>query len=266
MKVPCNVIRDLLPLYHDSVCSPETAALVEEHLKDCDACQEEFHKLQANLLPLPLPVPGKEEQKAQGLAKVKKILRKKRVIVAAIVAAVTIVLCYGGYLFLQLPIMGESIESVRSVSVEEETGRLVVGLQSDYSGIGGFPLAAEEDDETGGTIVVLNSIYCLADPLTHFLQGTLSWKEEQVSDYYTPLTLESELRYGSIPWVEEQDEETMEAMRSSAESLFPGGDVTQVYFYTGPAWKAWDRDYVRNHLEDQCTLLWTAEDGVVYNP
>lgn len=266
MKVPCNVIRDLLPLYHDSVCSPETAALVEEHLKDCDACQEEFHKLQANLLPLPLPVPGKEEQKAQGLAKVKKILRKKRVIVAAIVAAVTIVLCYGGYLFLQLPIMGESIESVHSVSVEEETGRLVVGLQSDYSGIGGVPLAAEEDDETSGTIVVLNSIYCLADPLTHFLQGTLSWKEEQVSDYYTPLTLESALRYDSIPWIEERDEAAMEALRPSMESSFPGGDVTAVYFYTGPARKAWDRDYVRNHLEDQCTLLWTAEDGVMYNP
>ena len=182
MKVPCNVIRDLLPLYHDSVCSPETAALVEEHLKDCDACQEEFHKLQANLLPLPLPVPGKEEQKAEGLAKVKKVLRKKRVIVAAIVAAVTIVLCYGGYLFLHLPIMGGPIESVHSVSVEEETGRLVVGLQPDYGGLGGLHLAAEEGSETGGTIVVLNSIYCLADPLTHFLQGTLSWKEEQVSD------------------------------------------------------------------------------------
>ena len=136
MKVPCNVIRDLLPLYHDNVCSPETATLVEEHLKDCDACQEEFHKLQANLLPLPLPVPGKEEQKAEGLAKVKKVLRKKRVIVAAIVAAVTIVLCYGGYLFLHLPIMGGPIESVHSVSVEEETGRLVVGLQPDYGGLG----------------------------------------------------------------------------------------------------------------------------------
>lgn len=261
MKVPCNVIRDLLPLYHDSVCSPETAALVEEHLKDCDACQEEFHKLQANLLPLPLPVPGKEAQKAEGLAKVKKVLRKKRVIVAAIVAAVTIVLCYGGYLFLQLPIMGEPIESVHSVSVEEETDRLVVNLSTTYGGLSTYPLPDEE-----GTILVLSSTYCLADPLTHFLQGTLSWKEEQVSDYYTPLTLESELRYGSIPWIEEQDEETMEAMRSSAESLFPGGDVTQVYFYTGPARKAWDRDYVRNHLEDQCTLLWTAEDGVVYNP
>lgn len=62
----------------------------------------------------------------------------------------------------------------------------MVGLQPDYGGLGGLHLAAEEGSETGGTIVVLNSIYCLADPLTHFLQGTLSWKEEQVSDYYTP--------------------------------------------------------------------------------
>ena len=68
----------------------------------------------------------------------KKVLRKKRVIVAPIVAAVTIVLCYGGYLFLHLPIMGGSIESVHSVSVEEETGRLVVGLQPDYGGLGGL--------------------------------------------------------------------------------------------------------------------------------
>ena len=264
MKVPCSVIQDLLPLYHDGVCSPESSAMIEEHLKDCEACQEEFHKLQANLLPLPLPVPGKEEQKAEGLAKVKKVLRKKRVIVAAIVAAVTIVLCYGGYLFLQLPIMGEPIESVHSVSVEEETGRLVVNLSATYGGLSTCPLPDEE-----GTILVLSSTYCLADPLTHFFQGTLQQMEEwgaEGYDRYIPLTLESKLRYGSIPWIEEQDEETMERMRPLMEACFPSGDVTQVYFYTGPAWKAWDRDYVRNHLEDQCTLLWTAEDGVVYNP
>ena len=77
MKVTCKVIQDLLPLYHDSVCSPETAALVEEHLKDCEACQEVFHRLQ-DASSLPLPVSGKEERKAEGLAKVKKALRKKR--------------------------------------------------------------------------------------------------------------------------------------------------------------------------------------------
>ena len=75
MKVTCKVIQDLLPLYHDGVASPDTAALVEEHLKDCEACQEEFHRLQ-DASSLPLPVSGKEERKAEGLAKVKKALRK----------------------------------------------------------------------------------------------------------------------------------------------------------------------------------------------
>lgn len=262
MKVPCNVIRDLLPLYHDGVASAETAALVEEHLKDCDACQEAYHRLQDDSLPL--PVPEKEEQKAQGLAKVKKSLRKKRVIVAAIVAAVTIVLCYGGYLVLQLPIMGEPIESVHSVSVEEETDRLVVNISTTYGGLSSCPIPDEE-----GTILVLGSTYCLADPLTHFFQGTLQQMEEwgaEGYDHYIPLTLESELRYGNIPWIEEQDEETMETMRPSAELLFPSGDYTAVYFYTGPALQYSNIKHLQNHLEDQCTLLWTAEDGVVYNP
>lgn len=39
MKLSCKVIEDLLPLYHDGVCSPESAELVEEHLAGCEKCQ-----------------------------------------------------------------------------------------------------------------------------------------------------------------------------------------------------------------------------------
>lgn len=39
MRLPCKVIEDLLPLYHDGVCSPESAALVEEHLAGCGKCR-----------------------------------------------------------------------------------------------------------------------------------------------------------------------------------------------------------------------------------
>ena len=35
----CEVIQDLIPLYIDGCCSPESAKLVEAHLKTCDACQ-----------------------------------------------------------------------------------------------------------------------------------------------------------------------------------------------------------------------------------
>ena len=38
MKLNCNVIRDLLPLYTDDICSGESRALVDEHLADCREC------------------------------------------------------------------------------------------------------------------------------------------------------------------------------------------------------------------------------------
>lgn len=45
MKIDCNVIRDLLPLYAEDLVSEETAALVREHLQDCPACQAELDAL-----------------------------------------------------------------------------------------------------------------------------------------------------------------------------------------------------------------------------
>ena len=44
MKTSCNVIKDLLPLYHDGVCSRESRELVEEHLKECEECRMELKK------------------------------------------------------------------------------------------------------------------------------------------------------------------------------------------------------------------------------
>ena len=35
----CSIIRDLLPLYEEKLCKPETIKLVEEHLKSCGACK-----------------------------------------------------------------------------------------------------------------------------------------------------------------------------------------------------------------------------------
>lgn len=38
MKLPCEMIQDLLPLYHDGVCSGVSRTLVEEHVKVCSHC------------------------------------------------------------------------------------------------------------------------------------------------------------------------------------------------------------------------------------
>ena len=46
----CGIIRDLLPLYYDSVCSKESRQAVEEHLHTCPACQKELQKLTNDLI------------------------------------------------------------------------------------------------------------------------------------------------------------------------------------------------------------------------
>lgn len=45
MKIECEVIRDLLPLYADDACSEKSRGIVEEHLQECDACREVLQKI-----------------------------------------------------------------------------------------------------------------------------------------------------------------------------------------------------------------------------
>ena len=48
MKMDCEVIRDLLPLYADQACSEQSRALVNEHLLDCADCRDMLQKIKEN--------------------------------------------------------------------------------------------------------------------------------------------------------------------------------------------------------------------------
>ena len=50
MKMECDVIRDLLPLYADEACSGKSRELVEEHLGECPSCREMLSELRATEL------------------------------------------------------------------------------------------------------------------------------------------------------------------------------------------------------------------------
>ncbi len=45
MKLSCEVIGDLLPLYHDDICSNESKVMVEEHLAGCEGCKAELEAM-----------------------------------------------------------------------------------------------------------------------------------------------------------------------------------------------------------------------------
>jgi len=45
MNVSCEIIKDLLPLYHDGVCSNDSKAMIEEHLAECDGCKADLQTM-----------------------------------------------------------------------------------------------------------------------------------------------------------------------------------------------------------------------------
>jgi len=70
MKISCEIIKDLLPLYHDGVCSNDSKTMVEEHLAYCDSCKAELQAM-ADELPI-----KNAEQNLNEAEAVKKLSRR----------------------------------------------------------------------------------------------------------------------------------------------------------------------------------------------
>ena len=70
MKLSCKVIEDMLPMYYDKVCSEESAALVEEHLRSCPRCGQMLADLGAEIeIPEQKVAPEKIDEMMAGFTK-----------------------------------------------------------------------------------------------------------------------------------------------------------------------------------------------------
>lgn len=91
MKLPCYLVRDLLPLYKDEVCESETAADLRAHLDNCPDCRALWEKMQTDA-PLERDADkARAQEQADALRRVRKDQRKKRML--TVVAAVLTTLC-----------------------------------------------------------------------------------------------------------------------------------------------------------------------------
>lgn len=132
MSLPCDIIRDLLPLYHDGVCSEESGRLVREHLAGCGPCRAALEVMDECLAPPPPPA-----DEAAPLKAVAKALEKKRrkVMWRSILAAVLILaIGIGGYVLamsISLPVNSKKLSVIECVQLSD--GRLVLRFESSDS-------------------------------------------------------------------------------------------------------------------------------------
>lgn len=91
MNISCEIIKDLLPLYHDDVCSEDSKKAVEEHFEHCERCRDELRAMDSEL-----PITNRTENlsEAEAVKKLSKHWKKgmiKSVLKGAFFTLVTVI-------------------------------------------------------------------------------------------------------------------------------------------------------------------------------
>lgn len=121
MKISCNIIRDLLPLYAENLASDDTRAMVDEHLCGCADCTSFLNQIkQDTLVPM--------ETDTETLNKVKKTIIRRRAL--SIMASVFTLLTLASlvFTFLFTPFQLTKEQALDDFYVRED-GAIVI----DYS-------------------------------------------------------------------------------------------------------------------------------------
>ena len=109
----CEIVRDLLPLYEDGLCSEESRKAVEEHLKTCEACREALSAAKADPIPAEAPEDScaAEADVLRGISKEwrkrkRRALWKGTLLAAALLLGLALLARPALMLFLQTGAMG----------------------------------------------------------------------------------------------------------------------------------------------------------------
>lgn len=76
-EIHCDVIKDLLPLYYDGVCSEETQVLIEAHIASCNECKKELESLHATIEIPPIEIENRKQDEKM-IRKMASSLQKTR--------------------------------------------------------------------------------------------------------------------------------------------------------------------------------------------
>lgn len=113
MKISCDIIRDLLPLYAENMTSTATSEMVEEHLAECQGCKGYLDALRR-----PTQIP--KEVSIQSLKHVKKDLSKRRFLTALMAVFLVLSLITGVRAFLNADIYLSARQAIDHVEEMED--------------------------------------------------------------------------------------------------------------------------------------------------
>ena len=151
MNENCDIIRDLLPLYRDNVCSEASRALVEAHLKECAECRRALQAIEAEVS---APEPTMQEtfkawQKLQRKILLKRLMKIAAVAVALVIASGAGFVVYDQYMFAHHQIDINTV-TVRNLCRLAD-GRIYFELDAEGHEISGAHTNMKDDRPEGAT-------------------------------------------------------------------------------------------------------------------
>lgn len=183
----CKIVSDLLPLYIDGVVSDETRKFVEEHLKKCDDCKEEYKKMSEKLVVFSNAQVNKKD--AEIIKGIKKKFKNKKFREVLISTLATIVILVSAFFYIslhQIPITYNQ----NKMDLVEKSGDLYLYYDDNYYGSKQFEYPKEKGKGE-------NIIYLYTTPIEKF-RGKQN-KNKKVSKIYIGKTNGiSKLYYGKF--------------------------------------------------------------------
>ena len=147
-KLDCDVVCDLLPLYHDGVVRETTRESIKEHLENCADCKKEYESLCVEI-----PIETAEVTTKRKFSEMMKKAKRKRIFVSAIAVVLVCVMLIGGYILqLQIPTVNMSGDDITVHSVyrykTEEGYKLFVLYSYSYLGYTKGDISLKESENT----------------------------------------------------------------------------------------------------------------------
>lgn len=115
-EIQCAVIKDLLPLYYDGVCSEETRKLAEEHIASCIECKRDLESLNTTIeIPIIEIQNRKQDEKmirkmAYSLKKMRKKALYKGVGITAIISLFIFCIYFSLFLWNIQPVKSDNFK------------------------------------------------------------------------------------------------------------------------------------------------------------
>ena len=98
--LPCAIVRDLLPLYHDGVVSSDTGELIEEHLENCESCRSELNSIRTDETIEENLIEQDRKSSFKEFRDGVRILRRNGTVRGLLIAAVAMCVFFGAVAFL----------------------------------------------------------------------------------------------------------------------------------------------------------------------